>query len=122
METFESLQDALGPPLGLLLLSAWALELYNLVYNLLPWEPPAHRSSYTGVLVYSVYQRLNKITTLKNMVIEVFRDFVSVLHGLLKYSYTKQVLCLLGFGTLLHTMEPAVTCDHKVSRPFARAQ
>ena len=86
METIESLQDALGPPLGLLLLSAWILELYNLVYNLLPWEPPAHRSSYTGFLIYSVYQWLNRITALKSMVIEIFRDFVSVLHGLLQYS------------------------------------
>ena len=87
METIESLLDALGPPLGLLLLSAWVLELYNLVYDLLPWEPPAHRSSYTGLLIYSVYQWLNRIITLKNMVLEVFHDFVSVLRGLLQCSY-----------------------------------
>ena len=87
METIQSLQEALGPPLGLLLLSALVLELYNLVYYLLPWEEPAHRSSYTGVLIYSVYQWLNRIATLKNMVIEVFRDFVSVLYVLPQYSY-----------------------------------
>ena len=87
METIQSLQDALGPLLGLLLLSALVLEWYSLVYNILPWEQPAHRSSYTEVWIHSMYQWLNKIATLRKMVIEVFRDFVSVLHVLPQDSY-----------------------------------
>ena len=87
METIQSLQDALGPLLGLVLLSGLVLELYSLVYNILPWEQPAHRSSYTEVWIHSMYQRLNRIATLRKTFIEAFRDFVSVLHFLPHDSY-----------------------------------
>lgn len=77
IETIQSLRDVFGPPLGLLLLSALVLELYNLVYGLLPWEKPAHRSSYIGFLIGSVYLWLNRIASLTIMVLEISRDFAS---------------------------------------------
>ena len=87
MDTIQSLRDALGPALGLLLLSALVLELYNLVYDLLPWEKPTDKSSYTGFLIGPVYLWLNRIASLTITVVEIFRDFVSVFHVLPQYSY-----------------------------------
>ena len=77
MGTIQSLLDSLGVPLGLLLLSALILELYNLVNNILPSEQPAHQSAFIRGSIYSLYQWPKIITTLTNRFLEVFRDFVS---------------------------------------------
>lgn len=77
MDTVQSLPDALGPSLVLLLLSALILEWYNLVCDLLLREQLAHRSAFTRLSIRSLYHWPSRIGTLKNRAIEVFRDFVS---------------------------------------------